>query len=502
VTGVERTRRCRRGLAALLLAAALAAPSRGEGMRGYLAMQGDRVLAAEGADRLFTPASVQKIVVAAAALHYLGHDRQIETVVRARGPLQGGVLHGDLVLEAAGDPTWSRTFFPDDPEAPLRALAEQVRGAGVTRVDGDLAIDLSRFPGRRTPASRSQTELGLAFGAPVSGLAVDENVADIRIAPGRRVGERAAVTTTAAVELHNDTVTVSAARHGKGSVEFLPQWGDGAIRVRGEYPSSEPPYTVRVSLPSPERTAGERLREHLRRAGVEVRGAVRVETRAGTPSPVGPLGAGVDVGGDGAGGGRSASGAGSGAVLARLFSPPLSEIAVPVLRESSNWTAEMLVLQVALSRTGEGRYDDGVEALEAFLTEEVGVAEGQFAFDDVCGLSPENLLSPQAVVSLLRFVWRAPWRDSFVAALAHPGTGTLAGWPLLPRVAAKTGTLEHTLALAGMLEGADAAAPPAALAPEPILFAIFLNHDLRDRGAQRREIGELLRQWRKLANPS
>jgi D-alanyl-D-alanine carboxypeptidase/D-alanyl-D-alanine-endopeptidase (penicillin-binding protein 4) len=187
--------------------------------------------------------------------------------------------------------------------------------------------------------------------------------------------------------------------------------------------------------------------------------------------------------------------------VARLFSPPLSDIVVPVLRESSNWTAEMLVLQVALVRTGEGRYDDGIEALEAFLTDEVGIGE-EFALDDVCGLSPENLLSPRDVVSLLRFVWRAPWRDAFVAALARPGTGTLVGWPALPPVAAKTGTLKHTLTLAGVIDPVVASATAAATATEPILFAIFLNHDLRDRGVQRREIAALLQQWRRMAGGS
>jgi D-alanyl-D-alanine carboxypeptidase len=161
----------------------------------------------------------------------------------------------------------------------------------------------------------------------------------------------------------------------------------------------------------------------------------------------------------------------------------------------------MLMLQVALARTGEGRYDDGIEALEAFLTDEVGVDEKQFALDDVSGLSPENLLSPRTVVSLLRFAWHAPWRDAFTAALAQPGTGTLVGWPALPPVAAKTGTLKHTLTLAGVL---DAGAAGATQAPtsEPVLFAVFLNHDLRDRGTQRREVAELLRSWRRLAGSS
>ncbi len=348
--------------AAILLAAALnlaAAPAWGEGMRGLLVMSGDRVIAEEGADQLFVPASVQKLVVAAAALHYLGPDHQIETVIRADGPITGGVLRGDLVLEAAADPTWSAVFFANDFEAPFRALAEQVRRAGIARVDGDLVLDLSRFPGRQAPASRSQMEMGLGFGAPVSGLAVDENTAEIRIAAGRRVGDRASVTSDAGVDLRNDTTTVAATRHSKGSVEFLPQWGDGSIRVRGEYPLSEAPYTVRVSLPAPERVVGAQLREQLSRAGIELTGAVRITTAIAAPPQPAAAGGG-DVSAD------------SDPVVARLFSPPLSEIVVPVLRESSNWTAEMLVLQVALARTGEGRYDDGIEALEAFLTDEVG----------------------------------------------------------------------------------------------------------------------------------
>ena len=69
----------------------------------------------------------------------------------------------------------------------------------------------------------------------------------------------------------------------------------------------------------------------------------------------------------------------------------------------------------------------------------------------------------------------------------------MAVWPQLPPVAAKTGTLKHTLALAGLLDADSAAVPPV----EPVFFAIFLNPDLRDRAAQRREIAELLRQWRR-----
>ena len=108
-------------------------------------------------------------------------------------------------------------------------------------------------------------------------------------------------------------------------------------------------------------------------------------------------------------------------------------------------------------------------------------------------------LMPRAVVALLRFAWQAPWRDAFVAALARPGTGTLVGWPALPPVAAKTGTLRHTLSLAGLIDPDVLSSTGGATPAEPILFAILLDHDLRDRGVQRREVAEFLRQWRRLA---
>jgi D-alanyl-D-alanine carboxypeptidase/D-alanyl-D-alanine-endopeptidase (penicillin-binding protein 4) len=63
-----------------------------------------RPLFAHGADRAMNPASVMKLVTTFVALELLGPDYRWHTDAYLDGRLEGGVLHGDLVLKGRGDP--------------------------------------------------------------------------------------------------------------------------------------------------------------------------------------------------------------------------------------------------------------------------------------------------------------------------------------------------------------------------------------------------------------
>jgi D-alanyl-D-alanine carboxypeptidase/D-alanyl-D-alanine-endopeptidase (penicillin-binding protein 4) len=442
------------------------------GLRGVLAVRGERIVAAENADRLFVPASVHKLIVAAAALHHLGPEYRIVTTLRAGtpaagGPIDAGTLTGDLILEAAGDPTWNERFHAGAPRAPLGLLARRLAAAGVRRVTGDLVVDAGRFPGRAFPTSRPASDYAYAYAAPTSALAVDENAVEVEIAPGPRIGAPGTMRLTAggaagSPRLLNHIVTVGKERHGVGTVDFLPVWEGDAIVGRGEYPISEPPYVISLSVPSPDLHAARHLIAALAAVGVEVAGEARL-----APSP--------------------SSVAAAGPILARVASPPLAELLEPILTDSHNWYAEMLLRVTAAEVSGAGRLDAGLELLRRFLEDEVGCPSDAFHLDDASGLSPYDLITPRAVVELLRYVRTQPWRDVFLGALARPGEGTLEVWRALPPVAAKTGSIRHTLALAGYLDPQS---------PEPVVFAVFLNHDRGERGPRRAEIARLLRSWR------
>ena len=69
------------------------------------------------------------------------------------------------LIDGAGDPTWNDTYHEENPLAPLDGLALQVKSLGVERVEGDLVVDASRFPGRVFPVDWSWADVALSYGA-------------------------------------------------------------------------------------------------------------------------------------------------------------------------------------------------------------------------------------------------------------------------------------------------------------------------------------------------
>ena len=440
--------------------------------RGYLAARvvdggALEVIDELNAGRLFVPASVLKVVTVAATLEHLGPDYRWRTRLTTSGAVAGGVLDGDLVVEPGADPTWGE-FFDDGADEPLAALAGQVRARGITRVTGDLVVDARRFPGRLHPLDRSFGDLPYRHGAPPSGLAVDEATITVRVAPGAALGAPARVRVPDGIDVINRTLTVGRDRHGAGSLDFLPVWGTDTLLLRGEYPISEPSFTIPASEPAPGLRAARRLRDALHAAGVAVEGAVRLQART-----------------------RPASD--PAAVLAELHSPPMEELLPEILTRSHNWYADTLILTLGLEVAETGRFDDGVEVIADFVEDlpDPGTPVPPApSLRDGSGLSAANLIAPATVVRVLAHAAGRPWAGTFIDALAGRGEGTLRAWPRLPLLAAKTGTLRHTIALAGII-GPDSDAP--------VVFCYFVNHNTRPRSAARGEIAAALRRWRAAA---
>ena len=418
----------------------------------------------EDADRLFLPASVLKVVTAAAAIHSLGPDYRAETRVTAGGPLKAGVLEGDLIWIGGGDPTWNERFFPQDPRAPIKTLVQRLKMQGLRHVRGNLVIDTSRFPGRPFSADRAINEVAFGFAAPTSALAVDEGTVDIRIEPGKKIGAPANVRLKSpgavpkAFRWINHMITAGPERHERGTVDFQPLWESSTLLMRGEYPISEPPYSLNLAVPDADRYTGELILEWLRHSGIRVDGQVVVRPRWTEDVRL-----------------RDRR-----AVLARFSSPPLREWLPAMLQHSLNWYAEMLLRHLALAEAGEGRLDGGLDQVEAFLLETVGVEPGSFHLDDGSGISPYNLITPKAVAQVLHWLRKQPWGGVWWQAFPGSKKGTLKVWPGLPAgVVAKTGTARHTLALAGYSQ---------AKSKRVRSFACFLGHRTEARGALRHEL--------------
>jgi len=84
------------------------------------------------------PASNTKIFTTSAAFGLLGTNYTFQTRVYYSGTLAGGVLTGNLNLVSEHDPTWNTSVFSGNARAPLDHIAAQLKGLGLTTVNGNV----------------------------------------------------------------------------------------------------------------------------------------------------------------------------------------------------------------------------------------------------------------------------------------------------------------------------------------------------------------------------
>jgi D-alanyl-D-alanine carboxypeptidase/D-alanyl-D-alanine-endopeptidase (penicillin-binding protein 4) len=92
--------------------------------------------------RKLKPASLSKIVTGAAALELLGTSCQFRTQLLYDGRIEGRTLNGSLFLRNGGDPTFTPARLP--------TFLADLKSKNVTRIEGNLVLDDSRFQEVRT----------------------------------------------------------------------------------------------------------------------------------------------------------------------------------------------------------------------------------------------------------------------------------------------------------------------------------------------------------------
>ena len=153
------------------------------------------------------------------------------------------------------------------------------------------------------------------------------------------------------------------------------------------------------------------------------------------------------------------------AVLGSVSSPPLSAVVEWMLLESNNVIAENLARQVAV-RMGQPASFAGAAAAETAVLQRLGAGTGIHLVDG-SGLSPQDRISPEALVRLLAAAASAqhPALRPAITGLPVAGfSGTLsAGQSVFGAISgaargvvrAKTGNLDTVAALAGFAYDAD-----------------------------------------------
>ncbi|MFT7669599.1 MAG: D-alanyl-D-alanine carboxypeptidase/D-alanyl-D-alanine-endopeptidase (penicillin-binding protein 4) [Planctomycetota bacterium] len=403
--------------------------------------KGSGALAERQANIALRPASNMKLVTSAAALVVLGAEWNFETRFDSSAQIVSGVLRGDLVVRAGGDPLF-------DAEGDGRAghllapVIKELRARGIRKISGDIVLDqglyLEAGPGPGWPSESQHWQEHCALSA---GFSANAGCLTAVVASTTNGSQ-------AKAELYpkwHGLERVGSVKTVKASARLNIAVGATAAKatLRGDIPSNVGAWSSRFAHPDPVALFGTVLLGALRDGGIDVLGQV---TRM-----------------------RNAP---AGENLATLRTP-LWPLLAPINTDSNNSVADQLFLAMGAAAGGEGTRSGGRVVVTSALSE-LGVSGEGLVQVDGSGLSRDDRVTAKQLSSLLAGVLKldAKTRDAFISSLAVAGTSgslesRMKAGPARGRVFAKTGWIEGTGSLSGYAE---------TLSGERLCFSILVDY--------------------------
>jgi D-alanyl-D-alanine carboxypeptidase/D-alanyl-D-alanine-endopeptidase (penicillin-binding protein 4) len=315
----------------------------------------------------------------------------------------------------------------------MAEFADAIVAHGVKEISGDIVADDSFFQPERFPSGWTIDDMQWSYGAAVSAIAVNDNVFTIQLLPGGQTGDPVTYLAGLAADFYTIQNTVqTSARGTEEKLKVTRDPGSRVIRMSGTMPLGAPPRVLSLAIEQPAEYAAGLLAHLLASRGVKIDGAARARHAGDAPF--------ADA---------------TQTILTEHVSPPLSEDVRFTNKESENLHAELMFLLAAHEKAGATSYEEA-DKFAADFFERAGIADGDVLLRDGSGLSLQDLVTPRAVVQLLRYAATQPWGELYRSSLPVAGEdGTLAerfkGTSAAGRVFAKTGTIgtEHVNALSG-----------------------------------------------------
>ena len=396
-------------------------------------------------NKFFVPASTTKLLTEGTALELLGPDYRFHTRIYRTGKINShGVLDGNLVLVASGDPDLSGRIqadgtlgfenedhsyggvdskgLPGDPLQVMAQLADQIAAKGIRKIKGRVLVDAKLFP-------EGTRELGT--GVVISPIVVNDNIIDVLASPGATEGAPVKLQIrpeTGYLHFVNHATTTKAGIRGDINYDDGELHTDGTrtVTVNGSLPLGAATAMYSYAVPEPSRFAATAVVELLRKRGIEIADKGTATTRGTNPQP---LAADYDTD----------------HLVAEHISPPLSEEVKITLKVSQNLHASMtpFLLGAILAHADKDIDQAGFVRERGFLQglglDLSGAAQGD-------GAGGNAFFTPDFMVHYLIAMSKERAFTIFRNALPVLGRdGTLAkiqtGSPAAGHVFAKTGTL-------------------------------------------------------------
>lgn len=384
----------------------------------------------ENEDRLFSLASVKKVITAATALRELGSDFQFSNEFTGEVDASQGVLYSP-VFAVSGDPTWGASSYGESLTSRISKVVLRLKKTKVKKVVGKIDIQLLRpAVGQfHRPAGWKKDWQLQCYAALPTPVSLNGNCAELSIDSVKSVSWK---TPGVSTPVENKLVAAQ-----ENSIVITPKM-DTFGRVEKYVISGG--FALAVSEFIPVHNNEDWLRNLLI---AELSGA-GIEYEEKPASPIRP---------------KSMK-----AFYVDLSSKKLKDILTPFLRYSINLVGDRL----------------NIEAPQDFITLAALMPEpadyANVTLVDGSGLMAANKMSPKTLLKILTALKTQPYFEDLYAGLPISGVnGTLQDRMddalLKEKVHAKTGTINHVANLAGYWTKSDQSLEPFVIFTESRLSA-------------------------------
>lgn len=372
-------------------------------------------------NKRMNPASTMKLVTTYSALHLLGPAFTFRTEVYADGPLEGGVLRGNLFVHGGGDP---KLVIED-----LWLLADRLRGFGIRELRGDVVLDKTIFAPVVHDPAQFDGEEGRAYNVGPDALLLNFKSIAITFVPDP-AAKVARVIVVPEVSGMKSQRTVPAVAGGCGDWRgrLRADLNDPMnIRFAGVYPLGCGERVIHMGALEHTNYFAAVFRALWERQGGKWTGRVREGAVSATAR-----------------------------LVTAQESAPLALLIRDINKYSNNVMTQQLFLTMGAAGGEPGNPARGGAAVRNLLSAR-GIEVPELVLENGCGLSRVERISAGSLANVLADAWKSQWMAELMASLPISGVdGTMKGRDV-PSGAAhmKTGLLEDTRAVAGYVLAAS-----------------------------------------------
>ncbi|MFM9908992.1 MAG: D-alanyl-D-alanine carboxypeptidase/D-alanyl-D-alanine-endopeptidase [Chitinophagaceae bacterium] len=337
------------------------------------------------------PASTQKIITSVAAFELLGKEYRFKTALSYLGVIKEGRLNGNLYLSGSGDPTLGSWRWPGTRDSLiLKKWLTAVKSVPIKEITGPILFDGSKFSYQSIPDGWIWQDIGNYYGAGAFVLNWKENQFELTLQSENNKSNIIKI-------ISSDTGYVnelSAGEKGSGDNAFayLPI-GAQLPLLKGTIPMGESSFTISLAERDPIKNLIKDIGLYLESNGVSNPTGEKHSSISSDRVPESKP-----------------------TIISTHFSPSLDSICYPFLRKSINLYGEALIKAIAYEKDKWGSTEKGIELVKDFYFSK-GINKSAINIIDGSGLSPQNRVTANALVSVLQYAKTRSWFSFFYNAI-------------------------------------------------------------------------------------